>query len=111
MKLTKAMTLVIALATSVCATSGRNTDYVMDYPVEASKMSLGGEITAVVDCDKKEVSVISDTSNGIFARHLNRRAWNICFKKQGQFKVTYRFDPVRGTGQNMLATQPSRTPV
>ncbi|WP_152527596.1 hypothetical protein ACP26F_17460 [Franconibacter pulveris 1160] len=111
MKLTKAITLVIALATSACAISGKPVNYVMDYPVEASRMSLGGEVTALIDCDTKEVSVISDSSNGIFSRHLNRRAWNICFRKQGQFKVTYRFDPVRGVGQNMLATQPSRTPV
>jgi len=105
------MTLAISLTVAACATSGRDNDYVMDYPIDAARMSLGGEITALVDCDKKEVSVISDTSNGIFARHLKRRVWNICFSKQGKFKVTYRFDPVRGTGQNMLATQPSRTPV
>ena len=111
MKLTQAMTLAISLVSVACASSVKDAGYVMDYPLEAARMSLGGEITAVFDCDKKKLSVISDTSNGIFARHLNKRAWNICFKKHGQFKVTYRFDPVRGAIQNMLATQPPRTPV
>jgi hypothetical protein len=43
----------------------------------------------------EEVNVISDSSNGIFSRHINKRLSNICYKKTDKFDVVYRFEPAK----------------
>ena len=90
----------------------KHTDYVfrMDYPVDAARLSLGGDIHVNIDCAPREVDVISDCSHGIFSRHINKRLSNICYKKTDKLDVVYRFEPAKGVKQNMIATQYPRVP-
>ena len=95
---------------SGCSANNRPYNFVMDYPVEALRLSISGDINAVVNCENNSIQVISDTSGGIFTRHIKRRAKNICYGKTGTQHVHYIFNAPRGPANNMLATQPQRTP-
>lgn len=95
---------------SGCSANNRPYNFVMDYPVEALRLSISGDIKAVVNCENNSIQVISDTSGGIFARHLKRRAKNICFGKTEAQHVHYIFKALRGPANDMLVTQPQRTP-
>ncbi|EPG2187197.1 MULTISPECIES: hypothetical protein [Enterobacteriaceae] len=92
--------------------ANKHTDYTfkMDYPVEAARLSLGGDIHVNIDCATREMKVISDSSNGIFSRHVNKRLSNICYKKTDKLDVIYRFNAAKGVRQDMIATQYPRVP-
>jgi hypothetical protein len=47
----------------------------------------------------EEINVISDSSNGIFSRHINKRLSNICYKKTDKLDVVYRFEPAKVSGK------------
>lgn len=98
--------MLLVMMLSAC--SERPYSFAIDYPIDAARLSLGGTVVAKIDCDTKSVQIISDTSNGIFSRHISRRVSNICYNKSGIINATYNFDPVRGPQQNLLATQPNR---
>ncbi|WP_218640525.1 hypothetical protein, partial [Klebsiella pneumoniae] len=89
-----------------------HTDYKfkMDYPVEAARLSLGGDIHVNIDCATREMVVLSDSSNGIFSRHVHKRLSNICYKKTDKLDVVYRFNSKKGVRQSMNSTQYPRVP-
>lgn len=93
-----------------CSGHEREYNFKMDYPVDAARLSLGGDIHVNIDCVKREVNVIYDSSNGIFSRHVNKRLSNICYKKADKFDVVYRFEPAKWVKQNMIATHYPRVP-
>lgn len=93
-----------------CSSHEREYNFKMDYPVDAARLSLGGDIHVNIDCATREVNVISDSSNGIFSRHVNKRLSNICYKKTDKLNVVYHFEPAKGVRQNMIATQYPRVP-
>lgn len=99
----------LALITG-CTDSNRPYNFAMDYPVEASRLSLSGKVVVNIDCDTLNVNTVSDTSNGIFSRHIKKRAANICFRKSGTSKFEYTFIAPRTPAYDMIATQPQRTP-
>ena len=108
----KTRLLLTAITFFMFGCSGHEKEYnfKMDYPVDAARLSLGGDIHVNIDCVKRKVNVISDSSNGIFSRHVNKRLSNICYKKADNFDVVYRFEPVKGVKQNMIATHYPRVP-
>ena len=81
----------------------KHTDYTfkMDYPVDAARLSLGGDIHAKIECATREMKVISDSSNGIFSRHINKRLNNIFYKKTDKLDVVYRFNVAKGVRQEL----------
>lgn len=93
-----------------CSGHEKENNFKMDYPVDAARLSLGGDIHVNIDCVKRKVNVISDSSNGIFSRHVKKRLNNICYKKIDNFDVVYRFEPEMGVKQNMIATHFPRVP-
>ncbi|MBD8459333.1 hypothetical protein [Enterobacter cloacae] len=93
-----------------CTNKHTENTFHMDYPVDAARLSLGGDIHVNIDCATREVEVISDSSNGIFSRHINKRLSNICYKKTDKLDVTYRFNSAKGVKQDMIATQYPRVP-
>jgi len=102
--------IISALLVTGCSNTERPYNYVMDYPVSASRLSLSGTVIADIDCDRHDVKIISDTSDGIFSRHIVKRVNGICYKKAGSYTVEFVFDPERGPKHNMLATQANRVP-
>lgn len=102
----KIHSILIILMLSACSSGTYN--YVMDYPTDAARLSLGGKVETKINCDIKQVEIISDTSNGIFSRHIKNRVKSICYNKKGVMYITYLFDPVRGPQQDILSTQPNR---
>ena len=93
-----------------CTNTHTDNAFRMDYPVDAARLSLGGDIHVNIDCTTREMTVISDSSNGIFSRHVNKRLSNICYKKTDKLDVVYRFNAAKGVRQNMIATQYPRVP-
>ncbi|HHA1302622.1 hypothetical protein [Enterobacter kobei] len=93
-----------------CSSKHTDNAFRMDYPVEATRLSLGGDIHVNINCATREMTVISDSSNGIFSRHINKRLSNICYKKTDKLDVIYRFNAAKGVRQNMIATQYPRVP-
>jgi hypothetical protein len=65
-----------------CSGHEREYNFKMDYPVDAARLSLGGDIHVNIDCAKRKVNVISDSSNGIFSRHINKRSAISVIRKQ-----------------------------
>jgi hypothetical protein len=106
----KRIFIVAFLLLNGCATEHTDNAFKMDYPVDAARLSLGGNIHVKINCAAREITVISDSSNGIFSRHINKRLNNICYKKTDIIDVVYIFDSVKGARQNMLATQYPRVP-
>ena len=93
-----------------CADEHADNAFQMDYPVDAARLSLGGDIRVNIDCATREVEVISDSSNGIFSRHINKRLSNICYKKSDKLDVVYRFNSSKGVKQDMIVTHYPRVP-
>lgn len=93
-----------------CSATERPYNFVMDYPVEASRISLSGKLVANINCDANSLTVISDTSNGIFARHVKKRLSNLCYGQSGVKNVNYVFNAPRTPAYDMIATQPQRIP-
>lgn len=81
----------------------------MDYPLQAARLSISGEIFAIVNCPDRKIDIISDSSGGILSRHVKSRLANICYNNEESFQIIYKFDPVRGPQQNMIATEKNRT--
>lgn len=93
-----------------CTNKHTDNAFQMDYPVDAARLSLGGDIHVNIDCATREVEVISDSSNGIFSRHIKKRLSNICYKKTDKLDVVYRFNSAKGVKQDMIATHYPRVP-
>lgn len=89
--------------------SGRN-HYQMDYPIDAARLSISGNAEVTVNCATKEVKILSDSSNGVFSRHIQKRVYNICYMKNETLNIVYQFNPATGVRQNMLATHFPRVP-
>lgn len=106
----KLICAVAALVLAGCVTTSKAYNYQMDYPVDAARLSLSGDARALINCDTREVNVISDTSNGIFGRHIKNRINNICYQKKDTLNIVYHFDSAKGVGQDMIATQYPRVP-
>lgn len=104
--------IAVSSVVLVAGCADKNTDYTfrMDYPVEAARLSLGGDIHVNIDCATRKMDVISDTSNGIFSRHIYKRINNICYKKTDKLDIVYRFNSTKGVKQDMIATQYPRVP-
>lgn len=102
--------IAVALLLTGCAANDRSYAFEMDYPMDAARLSLSGETHVNINCATRELNVISDTSNGIFSRHINKRLSNICYQKTGKLDVVYRFESGKGVRQDMLATQYPRVP-
>ncbi len=81
----------------------------MDYPLQAARLSISGEVFAIVNCPDRKIYIISDSSSGILSRHVKSRLANICYNNEASFQVIYKFNPVRGPRQNMIATEKNRT--
>ncbi|HCQ7773308.1 hypothetical protein UXO04_23335 [Enterobacter kobei] len=101
----KRLFAAVFLLLAGCSSKHTDNAFRMDYPVEATRLSLGGDIHVNIDCATREMTVISDSSNGIFSRHINKRLSNICYKKTDKLDVVYRFNAAKGVRQNMIATQ------
>ena len=106
----KLLFAAVFLLLAGCSSKHTDNAFRMDYPVEAARLSLGGDIHVNIDCATREMTVISDSSNGIFSRHVNKRLSNICYKKNDKLDVVYRFNAAKGVRQNMIATQYPRVP-
>ncbi|WP_337083921.1 hypothetical protein [Enterobacter kobei] len=106
----KRLFAAVFLLLAGCSSKHTDNAYRMDYPVEAARLSLGGDIHVNIDCATREMTVISDSSNGILSRHVNKRLSNICYKKTDKLDVVYRFNAAKGVRQNMIATQYPRVP-
>ncbi|EMV1761983.1 hypothetical protein AABV99_001595 [Enterobacter ludwigii] len=101
----KRLFAAVFLLLAGCSSKHTDNAFRMDYPVEAARLSLGGDIHVNIDCATREMTVISDSSNGIFSRHVNKRLSNICYKKTDKLDVVYRFNAAKGVRQNIIATQ------
>ncbi|EFG9986379.1 hypothetical protein ACQLRR_004241 [Escherichia coli] len=93
-----------------CTTTAKSYEYQMDYPVDAARLSLSGDARVLINCDTREVNVISDTSNGLFSRHIKNRISNICYQKKDTLNIVYHFDSAKGVDQDMIATHYPRVP-
>lgn len=102
--------IISLLLIAGCSADNRPHSFVMDHPVEASRLSLSGRLVADVDCDNYSMVVISDTSNGIFSRHVKKRLKNLCYRQSGVKNVNYVFTAPRTPAYDMIATQPQRIP-
>lgn len=104
--------LFAAVLLLLAGCTDKQTDYAfqMDYPVDAARLSLGGDIHVNIDCATRKMEVISDSSNGLFSRHVNKRLPNICYKKTDMLDIVYRFNSAKGVKQNMIATHYPRVP-
>ncbi|CAK0703274.1 hypothetical protein FGAF467_15430 [Escherichia coli] len=94
--------LAAALVLSGCVTV-RPYYYKIDYPINAARLSLGGEARVLINCDTREVDIVFDTSKGIFGRHIRNRVNSICYQRKGPIDIIYRFEPVSVDGQSMSA--------
>ena len=92
-----------------CTNVNKPYNFQMDYPVAAARLSLSGKVAANINCETKTVDIISDTSDGLFSRHIKQRINSICYGKTDSRRVEYSFNADRSPRTNMLATQPSRT--
>lgn len=106
----KLLFVAAILLVTGCTNKHTENAFQMDYPVDAARLSLAGDIHVNIDCATREVEAISDSSNGIFSRHINKRLSNICYKKTNKFDVVYRFDLAKGVKQDMIATHYPRVP-
>ncbi|HFP8179635.1 hypothetical protein [Enterobacter hormaechei] len=106
----KLLFAVVFLLLVGCADKHTDYKFKMDYPVEAARLSLGGDIHVNIDCATREMVVLSDSSNGIFGRHVHKRLNNICYKKKDKLDVVYRFNSKKGVRQSMISTQYPRVP-
>ena len=91
-----------------CTNKHTDNAFQMDYHVDAARLSLGGDIHVNIDCATREVEVISDSSNGIFSRHIKKRLSNICYKKTDKLDVFYRFNSAKGVKEEMIASHDPR---
>lgn len=89
---------------SACGNDSNRYHYQMDYPIDAARLSISGNAEVTVNCVTKEVKVVSDSSNGVFSRHIRKRVYNICYMKNETLNIVYQFNPATGVRQNMLAT-------
>lgn len=108
MNMKTTLPFIFALFVSGCSNSQKEFRYQMDYPIQAARLSIGGEVSAAIDCSARKIKITSDSSDGILSRHVKSRLNKICYKRDDVFNVIYAFDPVRGARQNLLATQPGR---
>lgn len=106
----KSLLAIPFLILAGCASANHPYNFKMDYPVDAARLSLSGSVVAMVDCDNKTADIISDTSGGVFSRHVKKRIHNICYGKTGVSKVEYDFNAPRTAKNDMIATQPARHP-
>ncbi len=81
----------------------------MGYPLQAARISISGEVSAIINCQDRKIDIISDSSGGILSRHVKSRLANICYNNEESFQVIYKFNSVRGPRQNMIATEKNRT--
>lgn len=104
----KPRTFLIAILPLVlcgCLKHSNEYNFQMDYPLDAARLSLGGDVNVQINFATRKINVISDTSNGIFSRHIYKRLSNICYKKTDSMSVIYHFNANKGVKQNMIATQ------
>ena len=95
----KLLFVAAILLVTGCTNKHTENAFQMDYPVDAARLSLSGDIHVNID-----------SSNGIFSRHINKRLSNICYKKTNKFDVVYRFELAKGVKQDMIATHYPRVP-
>lgn len=100
--------ITISMFFSGCANKDRSYSYQMDYPVEAARLSLSGDVIANIDCDSNKAEIISDSSNGIFSKHIQKRVSSICYRKSGKYKTQYQFIAMRDGTNDILTYQPNR---
>lgn len=100
--------LIISGFVTGCANTNRPYNYQIDYPVEAARLSLSGDVIANIDCDSNKAEIISDSSNGIFSKHIQKRVSSICYKKSGKHKAQYQFLAMRDGTNDILTYQPNR---
>lgn len=110
MKLRTFLIAMLPLVLSGCVKHSKEYNFQMDYPVDAARLSLGGDVNVQINCATRKMDVISDTSDGLFSRHIYRRLSNICYKKTDSMNVIYHFIADKGVKQNMIATQYPRVP-
>lgn len=108
MKVRIITTLTISMLVAGCANKERPYNYQIDYPVDAARLSLSGDVVANIDCDYNKAEIISDSSNGIFSRHIQKRLSSICYKKSGKYKTKYQFIAMRDGTHDILSYQPNR---
>ena len=77
------------------------------YPTDASRMSLIGDVTAVVDCSKKAVT-IKESDSYIFDKHLRKNVNVMCYKDNKTYTLEFRFRNGKFGRDNLIATQPDR---
>ena len=97
-------------ALAACGNDSGRYHYQMDYPIDAARLSISGNAEVIVNCATKEVKILSDSSNGVFSRHIQKRVYNICYMKNETLNIVYQFNPATGVRQNMLATHFPRVP-
>lgn len=95
---------------AACGNDSSRYHYQMDYPIDAARLSISGNAEVTVNCATKEVKILSDSSNGVFSRHIQKRVYNICYMKNETLNIVYQFNPATGVRQNMLATHFPRVP-
>lgn len=110
MKFDKFLFTALLILLTGCNNQQIQRNYLIDYPIDAARMSLGGHAEVAINCATREIEIISDSSNGIFSRHIKKRLSNICYKKTDKFDVIYRFDLAKGVKQDMIATHYPRVP-
>lgn len=77
------------------------------YPVDASRMSLTGDVTAVIDCSSKAVT-IKESDSYIFDKHLRKNINVMCYKDDKTYTLEFRFHKGKFGRDDMIATQTSR---
>ncbi|QPJ98884.1 hypothetical protein IDM36_13135 [Enterobacter mori] len=110
MKLKSLLLTVLLTVLSGCISKNREYNFQMDYPVEAARTSLSGDVNVKIYCITRKMYVISDTSGGVFSRHIRKRISNICYKKTDTITILYHFKASNGAGQDMIVTQYPRVP-
>ncbi|UGO53112.1 hypothetical protein HAZELMIKA_22 [Klebsiella phage vB_KaeD_HazelMika] len=77
------------------------------YPVDASRLSLTGEVAFNLDCKNKEIT-IQESSNVIFDKHLLKNVSVMCYKDQGKYSMKFAFGKGKMGRDDMIASQTSR---
>lgn len=77
------------------------------YPVEASRLSLSGEVEFNVDCATQDVEIVK-SSNIIFDRHIRKNVKIICYRDTEKHHVRMVYKEGIESRKDLIATQPNR---
>ena len=97
--------IVAAIAFVSLSSSAMNMQ--IGYPVDASRMSLKGEVEFIVRCDTKDIEFIKSSSY-IFVKHIKKNVHVMCYRENATYRVTMNFSNGKLGRDDMIASQTSR---